>query len=113
MLCPSCLGVGWSSNGGVCEECQGAKELPQPRCPMSTLSGVDGQMGFQAYSQFKNYKILPCAGGLNDQTQYFLNLLAFCDKVSSALEERRDEKNEMIRSMAEKTKKPGGAGSGR
>lgn len=113
MLCPSCLGHGLQTSGEVCETCKGQKEIPQARCPNSSLEGRDGVAGFDAYAFFKNYKILPCAGGLNDQTQYFLNLLAFCDKVHSALDERQEERNETMRSLADKTRKPAAKARGK
>lgn len=110
MLCPKCLGEGYQPNGSICEECRGAKEIPQARCPNAVLADSEPwtQEAFQAYSMFKNHQLLPVSGGLYEQTSYFVGVLNFCEGISAALERRREEHNEQIKSMGNKKPKTGG-----
>jgi len=63
---------------------------------------------FESYTTFKNHQVLPVDGGILDQSAYFVNVLHFCGSVAAALDRRRDEKNELVKSMGAKKPKTGG-----
>jgi len=105
-----CLGEGYLSSGSICGECHGAKEIPQARCPNAVLRDIAPwtQDAFRAYTTFKNHQILPVLGGSYEQTSYFMGVLQFCEGISAALEHRREEHNEQVKSMGAKKPKTGG-----
>lgn len=104
LVCHTCIGEGRLTNGEVCPTCKGERKVPQPRCPNSTVNEF-GRFAFDAYCFFKNYKILPQKGGMLDQSAYFLRIVKFCDTISSVNDKLREEHNERMKALAEKTKK--------
>lgn len=62
---------------------------------------------FEAFTFFKNYKVLPSGGGLYDQTPFFVKAVRFCEQVIGTLDKMNQDHNDKIKTMAKRRKTEG------
>lgn len=76
-----------------CEVCNGSGLRSFRRCPGSMLEGnLDARRLATAYNQLNGRNVLPCEGGLFDQTAHFCDAVTLLDVERSHWDERQEEK---------------------
>lgn len=89
LMCTNCMGEGYV-NGGICEECNGEKDIPQDRCPNSTLTDTVDEL-FEAWRDLQKYNTWPVLGSKFKQPAQFLQACTVLDRVQVFVQKRREE----------------------